>query len=123
MISVMFCIRRKPELSQEEFHRYWRDVHGPLVAPYAEVLGMRRYIQHHGVPGPITEGVGRARGTDVPFDGLAQVYFDDVETMLASGRSPEGRAAMKTLMADEANFIDFATSSMFLVEEVEVVSR
>jgi len=123
MISVMCSVRRRKELSVSEFHDYWRTVHGPLVAAHAEVLGIRRYVQHHGVPGRITDALGRARGTDVPFDGVAQVYFDDLEAMLAAGRSPAGRAAMEELVADEARFIDFATSSILLADEVVLAER
>ncbi|WP_127128887.1 EthD domain-containing protein [Georgenia sp. SYP-B2076] len=123
MISVMFSVRRKKELSVSEFHEYWRNVHGPLVSAHAAVLGIRRYVQHHGVPGRITDALGRARGTDVPFDGVAQVYFDDLEAMLAAGRSPAGRAAMEELVADEARFIDFATSSILLADEVVLAER
>ena len=31
MIKLVFCCRRRPELSREEFQRTWLDRHGPLV--------------------------------------------------------------------------------------------
>jgi hypothetical protein len=31
MIDVVMCIRRKAEVSAEEFHRYWLEEHGERV--------------------------------------------------------------------------------------------
>jgi len=30
MIKVVYCISKKAGLTDEEFFRYWQDVHGPL---------------------------------------------------------------------------------------------
>jgi hypothetical protein len=32
MVKFFFILRRKPGLSAEEFHRYWKNVHGPIVS-------------------------------------------------------------------------------------------
>ena len=32
MIKVMNIVTRKPGISREEFYKYWKNVHGPLVA-------------------------------------------------------------------------------------------
>ena len=47
MVKLTYCLRRKPGMSLEEFQRYWRDTHAPLVAESAEALGIRRYVQVH----------------------------------------------------------------------------
>ena len=36
VIKLTLCLRRKPDLTVEEFQRYWREVHAPLVAERAE---------------------------------------------------------------------------------------
>ena len=65
MLKLIYCLRRKPDLSVEEFQRYWREVHVPLVAERAELLGVKRYIQAHtrcrGDPRPATAQRGIAR--------------------------------------------------------------
>ena len=40
MIKLTFCLRRLPHLSREEFQRYWREQHAPLVAKHAKTLGI-----------------------------------------------------------------------------------
>src|SRR4051795_9544126 len=50
VIKLVFCLRRKPTLSREDFQAYWREIHAPLVAERAEVLQIRRYVQSHSLP-------------------------------------------------------------------------
>jgi hypothetical protein len=47
MIKLVFSLRRRPEMTREEFLTYWREHHGPLVSRHAEALRIRRYVQTH----------------------------------------------------------------------------
>ena len=47
MLRLTFLLRKKPSLSHDEFHRYWLEEHGPLVASHARRLGALRYVQVH----------------------------------------------------------------------------
>jgi 2-methylcitrate dehydratase PrpD len=38
MVKLIYCISKKPELSVEQFQRYWRETHAPLVAERAETI-------------------------------------------------------------------------------------
>jgi hypothetical protein len=40
-------IKRHSSLTQEEFSRYWRHVHAPLVIPWALANGCKTYVQIH----------------------------------------------------------------------------
>jgi hypothetical protein len=37
MLKLVFNIRRRSDVEPEEFYRYWKDEHGPLVRSVAEV--------------------------------------------------------------------------------------
>jgi uncharacterized protein (TIGR02118 family) len=50
------------------------------------------------------------------FDGMAELWFDDMRALQAARRSPEWRAST----ADEANFIDQSRSAVFVTEEHEI---
>jgi uncharacterized protein (TIGR02118 family) len=123
MLSVTFCVRRRPDISAAEFHRYWSEEHGGLVASHAGALRFDRYVQHHTVASPVGDAMARARGTIASFDGVAQVFFADVTALSAAGTTPEGRAAAKELIADEVRFIDLSASSIFVTEEIETWAR
>ena len=122
MVKLTFCLRRRQDLSWEEFSTYWRDVHAPLVAGRAELLGIRRYVQVRTVDArPLHQALQRRNGgSPEPFDGIAEVWFDDVESF-SRPRSDEARRAAEELLADERNFIDLAHSPMWLGEEEQVV--
>jgi len=121
MIKVIYCLCRRGDLSPEEFRRYWRDVHGPLVQRHKEALGIRRYVQSHTDHGPMTERLGGFRGTGVPFDGVAEIWYESLGALEAVGRSPEGRTASRELLEDEQRFLDLTGSCIWIGEEVEII--
>lgn len=122
MIKLMFCLRRLPHLSLVEFQDYWLNTHGPLVRSVAEVLRIRRYVQSHAIADPRLGGLGAARGLIVaPYDGVAELWFDDIAAVLASGETEEGRAAGLLLLEDERRFIDLPQSPLYFVREQVVV--
>ncbi len=125
MIKLTFCLRRRPDLSVEEFRRYWRDEHGPLVQARAEVLGMHKYQQVHTVDEPELHAALQQRngGAPAPYDGIAEVWVDDVETFRGGAGTTESKQAAKDLLEDEANFIDLPNSPMWLGEEVVFYER
>jgi len=55
MLHLIFCLRRLPHLSRDEFQRYWRERHAPVVRAHAAALGIRRYVQAHTVDHPVAE--------------------------------------------------------------------
>ena len=125
MIKLTFCLRRRPDLSAEEFHRYWKDEHGPLVLDRAEVLGLRKYQQVHTLDQPELHQALQARngGAPEPYDGIAEVWVDDVETFRGGTGTSESRRAAKDLLEDEARFIDLPNSPMWLGEEIVFYER
>src|SRR4051794_2926941 len=110
MVKLLFCLRRRPELSREEFQRYWRDHHAGLVGDRADSLLMRRYVQAHTLDGDAGEALRASRGGPEPFDGVAELWWDSVESLAEASSTPEGRAAGRALLEDEREFIDLARS-------------
>ena len=121
MIKLVFCVTRQAHLSREEFQRYWRERHGPLVRECAKALGIRRYVQVHTLDSPLNEGLRRGRGGPAGYDGVAELWFDSLDALAAAGATPEGKAAGRRLVEDERTFIDLARSPVFVAEEHPVV--
>jgi uncharacterized protein (TIGR02118 family) len=106
MIKLVYCITRRSGMSLEDFSRYWHDVHGPIGR---RIPGLRRLVQSHRV----------SRQGEMPapaFDGMAELWFDDLGALEAAKRSPEWQASS----ADEAHFIDETRTALFLTEEREI---
>ncbi|MEE8311050.1 MAG: EthD domain-containing protein [Candidatus Binatia bacterium] len=109
MVKIVYCITRKPGLSEEEFHRYWKETHGPIAA---RIPGLRRYVQSH------THAASAELGP-VSYDGVAELWFDDLDSLRSAMASPEVAAALE----DEKNFIDHSRVALFLTEEHVVVGE
>jgi uncharacterized protein (TIGR02118 family) len=120
MIKLVFCCRRKEGMTREAFQERWLEVHGPLVRRLqAHLPMMKRYVQSHTLPDAVNEPVRSSRGAGEAYDGITEVWFDSLETM-GAGDSAEAIDAARQLLEDEAKFLDFARSSVFLTEEHEI---
>jgi uncharacterized protein (TIGR02118 family) len=122
MVRLIYCLRRKEGMSLQEFQRYWREVHGPLVEKHAQALRIRRYIQVHTLDTPLNQALGRQRGCQLePYDGVAELWWDSLDDFQAAVQTEEGREAARQLAEDEARFIDVARSTIFLAQENAVI--
>ena len=121
MVKLVFAIRRREDVAPEEFHRYWLEEHGPLARPLLESLGARRYVQTHTVGPDLNAALAATRGTDDALDGLAEIWWDSIEALVAASTSEEGQRIGETLRQDEAKFIDFERSSLFVAEEHPII--
>jgi uncharacterized protein (TIGR02118 family) len=117
VLKLTFCLRRLPSLSLEEFQDYWLNKHGPLVRSLQPVLGMARYVQLHRLAGDMADGMRRVRGAPEPYDGVAELWWDNEKAWRAAGRNPKAREANRLLLEDEAKFIDLANSPLWLNRE------
>ncbi len=121
MIKLVFCLRRLPQLSREEFQRYWLETHGPLVRQLAGDLGVKRYVQVHTVTSAFSEALRRHRGASEDFDGVAELWWDSIEDFARAGATPAGRDAGRRLLEDERRFIDLPRSPIWFGEEHSLV--
>lgn len=122
MLKLIYSLVRRPELSREEFQRYWFDVHAPLVRNAASVLAIRRYVQAHSLDTPLDAALIEGRGLEPErYDGHALLWWDSLEAMMAAMSTAEGRAAGTVLLNDETNFIDFSRSRMVFANERVVI--
>ena len=117
MIKLVFVIRRREDMSSEEFHRYWLEEHAPLARSLVEQLAARRYVQSHTVAPELNAQLAATRDTAESFDGLAEFWWDSLEDFVSAFTREEGQEAGRTLIEDEAKFIDFGRSSLFVTEE------
>ena len=117
MIKMVFAVRRLPHLSAEEFHRYWREVHGPLAQKKLPTLRVKRYVQTHTLDTPFNEVLRESRGGGEPFDGVVEIWWDSIEELEAAFSTPEGLQASEELLEDEKRFMDLPRCSMWFAQE------
>ena len=121
-IKLVFTLRRRKGMSRDEFKRYWREQHAPLVKRHAETLRIKRYVQTHARETDFDEGVSAPRGSEARFyDGVAELWWDSLEDLAAAYASEAGQAAGADLLEDEQRFIDMSTSPLWFGEEDVVI--
>lgn len=109
MIKLVYCITKKAGLSDAEFFDYWENIHGPIGA---RIPGLRRLVQSHTILGP-----DPIRLAD--YSGMVELWFDDMQALLAARNSAEWRASTE----DEQNFIDDSKIALFVTEEHEITGH
>ncbi len=103
MYKMIFGAKRRAGMSREEFARYWL---GPHAEKAKQVPGIKRYVINLA---PDLSGSGR----ELPYDGFAEVWFEDEAAMRASGRSPQ----LHIVLEDEENLFDRSTRFSVIVQE------
>jgi uncharacterized protein (TIGR02118 family) len=117
MIKLNFCVRKRDDVSIEEFQDYWLNHHGPLVKSHREALCIKKYVQNHTGFTGFGDMANAQRGMTPKYDGLAELWWDDLETLQSAFATAEGFKAGTALVEDEAKFIDLETSTIFLTQE------
>jgi uncharacterized protein (TIGR02118 family) len=120
MIKLVYIIRKRDDVSDQQFHDYWLHKHGPLVASVAKAIRARKYVQSHTILPETAASMSASRKMAPIFEGITEVWWDSVEDLTAGGSAKEGQEAGRLLLEDEAKFIDFARSTIFFTEEHQI---
>src|SRR5215471_15600939 len=123
LVKIFFPLRHPSNQSLEQAQLYWRTNHGPIIRGLAGGSRLKKYFQVHRFEDPIEGQLRAARGTKVPpYTGHAEAWIDRADSAAAAG-SPEARRAGQLAVEDEANFIDFKNSSMWVAKERVIIDR
>jgi uncharacterized protein (TIGR02118 family) len=95
MVKVIWLLRFREDMDPEDVRKWWRTDHGALAL---KVPGLRRYVQNH-LMDPLEEARAEA---GMPFQGMVEVWFDDLDSYNAAMASPEWKA----LEADGVNGLE-----------------
>jgi uncharacterized protein (TIGR02118 family) len=107
MLKFMVVLYRRPDLSQQEFRRHLREVHGPLAQ---KLPGLRKYVQNYVCDDPKRKHPG--------WDAIIELYFDDSASMEGAWASAEAKASD----ADLPLFADLKRTTWSVVEEITVLA-
>ncbi|MBW2062151.1 MAG: EthD domain-containing protein [Deltaproteobacteria bacterium] len=122
MVKLVFCLRRLPHLTSEEFQQYWLERHGPLVRKHARAMRLKRYIQVHTFSdNPVNDQLRSGRGGPEAYDGVAELWWESFEDLAAAYSTPEAQKAAEELLEDERRFIDLEKSPLWYAQEHVIV--
>ena len=94
-------------LIKEDLERVQNQITQVLTFPTdTESLNATKYIQSHTVHRDINKAFNEERGMSEPYDGIAEIWWENIEAALEALGSPAGQEANKRIIENEANFID-----------------
>ena len=103
MVKLVVYFKRRAGMEVEPFQEYWRTRHAEMASG---LPGVRRYVQSH------TLLAGYRKGEPV-CDGVAEIWFDDVDAI----RALQGTDALRAAQEDVAKFIDRSTMKTLVTDE------
>ena len=106
MVKRMILVYKRPDMTGDEFRRYYIETHGPIVA---RMPGLRRYVQNPILPD--------ADGREPELSGIAEVWYESEDAMHQALSSPAGAGASESL----ARFVDVARTLILPVQECPVL--
>jgi uncharacterized protein (TIGR02118 family) len=115
VIKIVALLKRRPDLTLEEFSHYYEHEHAPLAArslPPEVARAVKRYVQNHAVR------LGRSQ-SDPPYDCVTEIGFNDmagVELWTDWYRGEGG----KVLRDDEENFMDTSRRVVIVTDERDI---
>jgi uncharacterized protein (TIGR02118 family) len=105
MIKVMMFVRRRPDLTFEQFRQHYEGIHVPLAEQ--KLTYLRGYVRNYLEP---------REGVEHPFDCVTELWFDDVAALQ---KQTAAMANDSTLSEDEPKFMDRPRIYSTMVEEVQ----
>jgi uncharacterized protein (TIGR02118 family) len=105
LIKAVIFIKRRKDLTREQFKEYWLTRHVELEKENVEKNWVRKIvasfaIEDESLPEP-------------PFDGMVELYFDSVEDM----RKDVQGAQREIMYADEENFCDHSEEQVVVITQ------
>ena len=111
MIKMIITLKRREDMSHEEFVRYQRYIHRPLLESIPETRRyLRRFVVSYPIPAP--------GYPDPSYDSVVEAWFDSMEDMHALYSSG---SFLREVEPDHVNFIDLASVGRIVAEEEVVV--
>ena len=117
MIRLMRCLRRRNDISEDEFRRYWQDEeYAELLRTSFEAVKGSKYSTKLVLKVELNKDLMDFHDTQEPFDAVIEIWWDDPNLFRDLINSVETEELRFRLNAYEDQFIDRSTSQFFLTE-------
>lgn len=113
MVKLMIMLKRRAGMTHDEFTRYQREIHRPLLLSIPET---KQRIRGFVVSYPVSE----SEGLEPVYDSVVEAWFDSMADLDAFYSSEN---FLKVVDPDHENFIDLSTFGRIVCEEDVVIDR
>ena len=117
MIRFINCVRRRADISTEEFRRFWNSPEFEyLFERLFQIVQPHRFAKNLSLQVSANEQIRQERGSGEPFDGTLEYWWDNASELLEKYDSPAAQVIRKELLEYQKQFIDHANSHAFFTE-------
>jgi hypothetical protein len=117
MVRFINCLRRRKDISPEEFRRHWNSSEFEylferlflIVQPY-------RFAKNLTLQVSANEQIRQERGSGEPFDGTIEYWWHDASELLDSYFSAKATKIREEMLEYQKQFIDLQRSHGFFTE-------
>ena len=116
MFKISFFIRKKAEVTSENFSQYWLTEHAERLKGLVEKLGVRSLVKCEVLPSHpvgVESMAAYQTGPDL-YDFVDQWHFNDIEALKNGSADPEVQAALDALYASEHSYIDAGRNNVMM---------
>lgn len=117
MIRYINCIRKKADISAEEFREYWCGAeYKELLDKVADYYQALRYSRNLTLKVEMGDRLISERGLDEPYDGTIEFYWDNAHQLSHLYDSEQARTLAEQINKYQGEFIDLSRSTAFFTE-------
>jgi len=117
VIRHIKCIRKSPDLSDEEFRAFWSaPEYEDLNRQMLSLANAVRYSRNLALKVEATQRVIADRGFVDPFDAVVEFWWEDASNLMELYDTPEAQKLRKNIADYESRFIDTLRSTAFFTE-------
>lgn len=118
MVNVVYCMRRRADLTLRQFLDHWGNVHAPIVTENLVVLRLAGYQRIVPRAHEMSPQIERRNISQLPYDGIAVLTWASEEDLQRSLTDPQALEIQRALARDEKLFIDATHSCRWVAEAV-----
>jgi uncharacterized protein (TIGR02118 family) len=112
MIKVVRFVKRRKDLTQEQFKQYWLKEHSKLETIVMAKTPVKKIVASFATG----EMIG---GAEPLFDGMVELYYDSIDDM----KNAFGGDIPAMMRKDEENFVDLSEPAVRVVTEEYIMNE
>ena len=120
MIRLITCLKRRDDVSAEDFRRHWQEAaFDDLIARIVALTGAERCAKNLTLSVAANTLLMQERGLAEPFDGIIEYWWHDAANFDELYNSEQRKALMQEMQDYQGQFVDLAASAAFFTESRE----
>ena len=117
MIRYINCVRKREDISQDEFRRYWNSLEfQQLFEQLFLIVKPKGFAKNLTLQVSANEQIREHRGSSEPFDATIEYWWDNAAELMENWDTPEAYDFYNQMLEFQKQFIDIENCHAFFTE-------